>query len=154
MAHRRLLAGAVAGLLGFALWQGPALGGAGPSYTVTPNPAQPGDELTLVGESCIDETVLASLYIADDEMAIAGGQTESSVDGSWTLTMTVPADVEPGTYYINATCNDPNQPYTLGTVDVQIGEPDPDPEPEPEPEPAPEPAPSAAPAAVAPTFAG
>ena len=151
MAHRRLLAGAMAGLLGIVLLQAPVLGG-GPQYTVTPNPAQPGDELTLEGTGCPDETVLASLY-EPDEASVADGQTESAADGSWSLTITVPADTPPGTYFTAVTCNDPNAPFTLGTVTVQIGG-EPEPEPEPEPAPVPEPAPSAAPTAAVPTFTG
>lgn len=128
----------------------PSAAGGGVAYTVTPNPAEPGDVLTLAGNGCTKEDVLASLEDGA-ENSIAQGQTESDLDGSWMLQMTVPADTEPGDYFTFVTCNDPNAPFTLGSVTVQIGG---EPEPEPEPKPQPEPAPVAQPTRAAPTLAG
>jgi hypothetical protein len=148
----RLLLGAAIAVTTVAMTSFSAAGGA-PSFTVTPNPAQPGDVLTLAGDSCPDETVLAALYDPETEEAIGEtGSTESEVDGTWSgLEIIVPADTPPGLYAINATCNDPNTPFTLGTVEIQIGG---EPEPEPEPGPDPEPAPAPEPVQVAPTLTG
>jgi hypothetical protein len=95
---------------------------------VAGSPVRPGDAITVSAGSCAgpSSTVLVGLLDADSESSLASVAVDPAQDGEWRATITVPANVRPGSYPLTARCvtytGDASDGYTGGGYDgVDIG---------------------------------
>jgi len=80
----------------------PAAGAGGSSFSVTPNPAAPGDEITFVGTCLPGDEVLFGF--GTTETPEVSDETTADGSGNWTGSLVIPADTEPGDYVVGAEC--------------------------------------------------
>ena len=95
--------------------------------TQNPQPATAGQPVTVSGTGCTKAvfggssstggTVQVSVGLTPP-IQLGSVQAQGSA-GSWTVTFTVPAGTAPGSYSLNATCNDP-VPYPAASLNVGL----------------------------------
>lgn len=112
----------------------PAASSQSVAVTVSPNPAQPGETITVAGAACPDAasgitgtnfTGVSNLRLTTNgsTTTYATGEAAAAADGTWTLSMTVPADAPAGDYDVTQSCrftNDSGLTTTLGQASATV----------------------------------
>ena len=98
-----------------------------PPLTVSPSPATPGTAVTISGMLCT-KAVFGGSASTGGSVSVTVGYpspvtaqtTGSPSSGNWSVQVTVPPGTPPGSYPVNATCNDPVA-YPAATSAVVVG---------------------------------
>jgi hypothetical protein len=77
-------------------------------FTVSPNPAEVGDQLTVTSVTTCELPGEVSLSITDpDGNEVVGETVATEADGSWQFQITIPPFAAPGEHTVSATCDLP-----------------------------------------------
>jgi hypothetical protein len=78
-------------------------------FVLTPTTVQPGGTVQVVGQNANPNEVL--VFTIGDPITI--GQTQADANGNFTATLTIPADLAPGTYSVDVNCGNSVSSQTL-----------------------------------------
>jgi hypothetical protein len=115
-----LLAGMCALTIGFAA---PAGAGQVLQMTVNPTSGVPGSSFTVSGTGCGPPPVHVSVTVHFVPEGLTQGSVEVNQSGGWSTNFTVPADAQPGTVVVDASCISDNNQTNAVAVAVLSGGP-------------------------------